>query len=122
MTLKSYLWGMRFGTFLALISCGLVVFYADPEKGGIPVKIAFYLTFFLFASGIFILILSWARREIGSSGVVLSDLGISFRQGILLSLLVVVLLVLQSFRFLVWWDGLLVVAGIFLIELYFLTK
>lgn len=122
MTLKSYLWGMRLGTLLALIAWSLVVFYTDPEKGDVLVKFIFYFTLFLFLSGIFILMLSLLRRKFGGNGVVLSDLGMSFRQGMLLALLVVILLILQSFRFLVWWDGLLSVAGIFLIELYFLTK
>jgi len=122
MTLKSYLWGIRFSTFLAFIAWGLVVFCADPERGGTVVKFVFYFTLFLFLSGIFILMLSFLRRKLGKDGIVLSDLGMSFRQGMLLALLVAVLLILQSFRFLVWWDGLLVVAGIFLIELYFLTK
>jgi len=122
MTLKSYLWGMRLSTLLAFAAWGLAVFYTDPEKGGTPIKLIFYFTLFLFLSGVFILMLSLFRRKFGGDGVVLSDLGMSFREGMLLSLLVIILLVLQSFKFLVWWDGLLVVAGIFLIELYFLTK
>jgi hypothetical protein len=113
---------MRLGTLLALAAWILVIFYTDPEKGGAPAKFIFYFTFFLFLAGIFILMLSFLRRKFGGGGVVLSDLGTSFRQGMLLSLLVIALLVLQSFRFLTWWDGLLSVAGIFLIELYFLTK
>ena len=122
MTLKSYLWGMRLGTLLALAAWGLSVFYTDPEKGGAPIKFIFYFTLFLFLSGVFVLMLSFFRRKMGKDGTVLSDLGMSFREGMLLSLLVIILLVLQSFRFLVWWDGLLAVAGVFLAELYFLTK
>ncbi len=122
MTLKSYLWGMRFGTFLAFAGWALVLFYIDPTKGGISVKFAFYFTLFLFLSGVFILMLSWIKRKVGKEEAVFSDLGISFREGMLLALLAIALLVLQSFRMLVWWDGLLVLAGIFLIELYFLTK
>jgi hypothetical protein len=113
---------MRSGTLLALAAWVLVIFYTDSEKGGVPVKLIFYFTFFLLLTGIFILMLSFLRRKFGKDGVILSDLGISFRQGMLLSLLAIVLLMLQSFRFLTWWDGLLSVAGIFLIELYFLTK
>jgi len=122
MTLKSYLWGMRFSTFLAFLAWGLVVFNADPEKGGATVKFVFYFTLFLFLSGIFILVLSLLRRKLGKDGMALSDLGMSFRQGALLSVLTIILLILQSFRYLTWWDGLLAVAGIFLVELYFLTK
>ena len=122
MTLKSYLWGMRSSTFLALVAWVLVIFHTDPETGGVSAKFIFYFTLFLLLSGVFILMLSFLRRKFGKNGVVLSDLGMSFREGMLLSLLVVILLVLQSLRFLAWWDGLLAVAGIFLIELYFLTK
>lgn len=122
MTLKSYLWGMRFGAFLAFTAWALVLFLTDPTKGGVLIKFAFYFTFFLFLSGIFILMLSWARRKAEKGSSVFSDLGVSFREGMLLAVLVTVLIILQSFRILVWWDGLLTVAGIFLIELYFLTK
>jgi len=122
MTLKSYLWGMRFSAFLAFTAWALVLFYTDPTKGGIPIKFVFYFTLFLFLSAVFILMLSWARRKFQKEEVAFSDLGISFREGTLLALLTIALLVLQSFKILVWWDGLLAVAGIFLIELYFLTK
>ncbi|MCX6763190.1 MAG: hypothetical protein NTZ97_00430 [Candidatus Moranbacteria bacterium] len=52
----------------------------------------------------------------------ISNVSLSLRQGILLALLAVGLLALQSFRMLVWWDGLFLLAGIFLIELYFLSR
>jgi hypothetical protein len=122
MTLKSYLWGMRFSAILAFTAWALVLFYTDPTKGGVLIKFVFYFTFFLLLSAIFILMLSWAKRKVVKEGGTFSDLGISFREGILLAFLAIALLVLQSFRILVWWDGLLVVAGIFLVELYFLTK
>jgi hypothetical protein len=122
MTLKSYLWGMRFSAIFSATAFVLILFYTDPEKGELPVKLAFYLTLFLFLSSIFVLMLTAARRKFRKEGAVFSDLGVSFREGSLLSLLVMSLLILQSFRFLTWWDGLLAVAGIFLIELYFLTK
>jgi hypothetical protein len=122
MTLKSYLWGMRFSALLSFVAFGLVAGYTDPQSGGLMGTFFFYGTFFLFLSSLFVLMLSWVRRKMGKNESVLSDLGVSFRQGILLSLLVIALLILQSFRFLTWWDGLLAVAGIFLIELYFLTR
>ncbi len=50
------------------------------------------------------------------------NVGLSFRQGVLLSMLCVGLLILQGLRMLVWWDGLLLVGGVFLIEFYFLSR
>lgn len=122
MTLKSYLWSLRIGTVLSLVAWGLVVFFIDPQKSGIPGRFVFYLCFFLFLSGVFIILLTWLKKKSKKEDVALAEIGISFREGILLALLVITLFVLQSFRVLVWWDGLLAVAGIFLIELYFLTK
>jgi hypothetical protein len=51
-----------------------------------------------------------------------SLVGVSIRQGFLLALIFLVLLVMQSFGILVWWDGLLVVGAILVIELYFLVR
>jgi hypothetical protein len=39
-----------------------------------------------------------------------------------LAILTTLLLIFQQYRMLTWWDSALSVAGIFLIELYFLTK
>ena len=122
MTLKSYLWGLRIGTLFSFLAWGLVFFYVDPQKSGLAGQFIFYLSFFLALSGIFILMLTFARRKSKREELAFAEVGISFREGMLLAFLVIVLLVLQSFRILVWWDGLLAVAGIFLIELYFLTK
>jgi len=73
-------------------------------------------------SGLFNLILLRLRKKITTSENAFAQVGLSFRQSTLLSLLAIGLLVMQSFRVLVWWDGLLFLAGIFLIELYFLSK
>lgn len=122
MTLKSYLWSLRVGTLLSFSAWGLVVFFIDPKKSGIGGQFIFYFSFFLVLSGIFILLLTRLKKISKKEELAFAEIGINFREGILLSLLVIILLILQSFRILVWWDGLLVVAGIFMIELYFLTK
>ncbi|MCX6765705.1 MAG: hypothetical protein NT136_01955 [Candidatus Moranbacteria bacterium] len=122
MTLKLYLWGMRVSVFLSLLAWGAVVCFIDPEKTGIFGQVLFYLTLFLSLSGTFILFLTWARRKARGGEIAFVHLGISFRQGLLLGLLAVLLLVLQHFQVLTWWDGLLVIAGIFLVELYFLSR
>jgi len=100
----------------------LIVYYIDPNSGGVIGKLLFYLVLFFFSSGLFSLILLWLRRKIISEETAFSNVGLSFRQGILLALLISGLMVMQSFRILVWWDGLLLLAGIFLIELYFLSR
>ena len=144
MTLKSYLWGMRIILILSLIALGMVIYYVDPEHSGIAGSFLFYLTAFLFLAGLFVLIFSKlkgiagsparnaspARNDVATSGKhsdaggenPKAQIGIIFRQSMLLSFLVIALLFLQSLRALTWWDGLLLVAGVLLIELYFLIK
>jgi hypothetical protein len=121
MTLKSYLWGMRISLILSLAAFGLVVYYVDPEYSGMIGQALFYLTLFLFLTGLFVLIFSKLKGIAKSENPHL-HLGIIFRQSVLLSFLVIFLLVLQSLRALTWWDGLLAVAGVLLMELYFLTR
>jgi hypothetical protein len=99
-----------------------VISYLDPDVSGIPGKILFYSTLGIFLSGLFGLFLLFVRRKTLGEEVVKQNVGLSLRQGILLSILVISLFILQSFRMLLWWDGLLVVAGIFLVELYFLSR
>lgn len=123
MTLKSYLWGMRISTLLSFLAWMLVIWYVDPRSSGMVGPLLFYGIALLFLSSLLINFLTWSRRKMqGGDEIALAYLAVSFRQGILLAILAILLLVLQSFRVLTWWDGLLVAAGIFLVELYFLTR
>lgn len=96
--------------------------YVDPETTGIMGKILFYLILFFALSGIFNLFLLFLRKRITNGENAFANIGLSFRQGSLLAILAIGLLILQSFRMLVWWDGLLLLAGVFLVELYFLSR
>jgi len=122
MTLKAYIWGMRTVILFSIIALALVIYYIDPDTSGVIGKTLFFLTLFFVLSGIFNLMLLRLRKGITNEKTALANASLSFRQGMLLALLTVGLLVLQGFRMLVWWDGLLLVAAVFLIELYFLSK
>lgn len=118
---KGYLWLFRFICILALFVLGFVVMYVDPENE-IWAKGALYTTIFVFFASLFNLIFLRLRRNRMQGELVPHNMALSFRQGILLALLVVMLMVLQSFRMLIWWDGLLAAGAIFLIEFYFLSR
>lgn len=122
MTLKAYILGMRFITLFSLIALGAVIFYIDPENSGAIGIVLFYLVVFFVLSGIFNLFLLFIRRKLLGNELAAESIGLSFRQGILLSILVLGIMALQSYQILIWWDALLVVAGVFLIELYFLSR
>jgi hypothetical protein len=99
-----------------------VVAYVDPDNSGWWGKAVFYVSFFFLLSGFMSLVLATIRKKTFSRELADANTKLSMRQGMLLATLAIALLVLQSFRMLVWWDGLLVVAGIFLVELYFLSR
>jgi len=122
MSIKTYIWIFRILALIGVVALGVVVSTVDPEVSGIGGKILFYATLFFVLVAVFNLIFLWARRMMLQEEMVAETLSVSFRQGALLSFLVIILLFLQSARVLVWWDGLLVVAGVSLIELYFLSQ
>jgi len=126
MTLKLYTWGMKISTILSFIALGLVIYYIDPEQSALASQGLFYLSIFLAVTGLVTLFFTSLRKKGAGSKLSQQEASLyivtNFRQGALVALLVVILLVFQSVRILTWWDGLLVVAGIFIIELYFLSN
>lgn len=121
MVSRGYLWTTRIISLLSLIFLVLVIVRIDPEKG-LSGKVSFYVALFLFLAGAFNLFLLRLRRRLMKGDLAYENIVLSFRQGTLLAVLATILLVLQGLRMLIWWDGLLVVAGIFLIEFYFISR
>ena len=121
MTLKSYIWGMRISALLSLAALTLVIWYIDPTKAGLAGLILFYGSVFLFLSSIFVLFFTWLRKS-DPLEKTQANLSLSFRQGILMSLMTIGLLLFAQFRILRWWDGLLLVVATLLVELHFLTR
>jgi len=113
---------MRISALLALAALVLVILYVDPTKNGGAGLTLFYGSAFLFLSAAFVLFFSWLGGAAVSYEELPAHLSTSFRQGILLSLMTVCLLLFEQYRILRWWDGLLVVAGFLLVELNFLTR
>lgn len=122
MTVRSYLWGMRLSTLVALIGLGLVIDYVDPTRSGVLGQTLFYISMFFSVTGLAALFLFWLRRRFLRNEIILGDMGISYREGLLIASVVSAMFVLQSFRLLVWWDAGLVIAAVLLIELWFLSK
>lgn len=132
MNYKSLIWILRFIILVSLFGLLWFVFLKSPYKNQESSElivlniVIFEIILFIFLSSIFSLFLFWIRR-IGLKGrvknpeMVLFGL-ISTRQGILLGLCAISLLILQSFNILTWWDGMLAIGAILMLELYFLVK
>lgn len=122
MSFSVYLWMVRIVTVATLCVFLSVVWYVDPDTSGIVGPLFFFGSLFVFLSGAFTLFLLWIRKKSAGERYALDSITVSIRQGILLTILAIVLLFLESQGMLVWWDGLILVISVFLVELYYLIK
>ncbi len=117
MRFQTLLFGVRFFTLLSLGTWMGVFFSVDPESAGDPGAALFLGALFSFLTGFYTLVLVFlSRRFLGDASAALA-FGASFRQGFLLALLSVSVLVLSRFGYLSWWNVLLALAAVLLLEL-----
>lgn len=119
MKLKTYLFLVFVITLLALGGFLSILFNVDPFSGGIINKVGFFSCLFLFLWGILLFIGFYLRVAFGNREVIFAHLPISARQAFLVSGLAVLSLAMQAMRVLSWWDEVILVAIVILIELFF---
>jgi len=122
MTLRSYLLGMFLSTIVCWLAFGLILFYINPYNSGPLGLTAFYVSLFFASVGTLTLIGFYLRVWFSKNEVLFAHVNPSFRQAILLSIILVGSLVLQGFGLLTWWDGALFVLAIVLLEFYFISR
>lgn len=122
MNLRSYLLGMFLSTIVCWVAFGLILYYVNPYNSGPLGLIAFYVSLFFASVGTLTLIGFYLRVWFSKNEVLFAHVNPSFRQAILLSIILVGSLVLQGFGLLTWWDGALFVLAIVLLEFYFISR
>lgn len=108
-------------TLMALASWGLVIYYIDPYKAGLTGAVLFYATLFFVLVGIFTITGFQLRKKILNNEVLYILIGLSFRQAIWVAIIIIGLLMMQGARVLTWWDALLLVIAVFLLEAFFIS-
>lgn len=116
-TTRTYLIPISIGTILSLAALLSVIWSVDPFTSGIIGHFSFYITLFLSLCGI-ITIGGVTLRKRLTPGMYTEQLRVSARQGILLSMLIVGLLILQVFGLLLWWVGLTFILFIITVEIF----
>jgi len=122
MNLSVLLAGLVLATLLAGVCLAAILIYFDPTISGPLVFILFYLSLLITSTGIFTLIglfirrISQKRRFPLLPSRAIRQLEVSFRQGLLLAVILVAALILQSQRILVWWHLIILVGLIGLAE------
>jgi len=122
MNLSVLLAGLVFATLLAGACLTAILIYFDPTVSGSLVFVLFYLSLLITSTGIFTLIglfirrISQKRKFPLLPSRAIRQLEISFRQGLLLTIILLTVLILQSQRILVWWHLIILVGLVGLAE------
>lgn len=122
MTLRNYLIGMLAGTLLCWLSFIMVIYSINPEQSGAIGLICFYISLFLSLIGTFSLLGFFLRSLLEKHEITYRQLNISFRQGIFFSLLTVISLFMQANKILTWWNTILLIFLLTLLEFFFVAK
>lgn len=120
MSLKKYLISVSVTTLFAWVSWVTVLFYIDPTAGWLA-HVLFHGSLFLAVLGTFSLIGFFIRARTRPAEAVFRHISISFRQGIMLAVLVVGSLILMGAGLYSWWSGLLYLVFLVILEIFFLS-
>lgn len=122
MTLRQYLALMGIATAVIWSAVALIITQVDPDETQAIVFGIFYVALFLAMTGtlsiVGFLLRIWLLKQ---NFFVSRQVLIAFRQGVLLSMLIVAMLVLRSKTMLSWWMALLAVAALTALEFFFIS-
>jgi hypothetical protein len=121
MSFRVFLFLIVIGTIIAWTTWVMIIFNFDPTQGGILSFLLFYLSTFLAFSGLLFLIIYKIRSRFGKDQLLFYRLQASVRQAILFTILLSVWAVLQSQKLLRWWNLLILIIILALIEFFFLS-
>ncbi len=100
----------------------LVVFNIDPYEGGIMGRVLFLSTLFFALFGTISLAGFAIRAATRRDAPLYMQVIVSFRQAVLIALLIIAALVLQALHMLTWWNSMIMLLCMIMIELFFLTR
>jgi len=116
MSLKQLLIIISLATLICWLVWIFVLFQVDPNITDWPNLLIFYASLFVALIGSFFLISFVWRRMFTKYILEYRLVGVSFRQSFFFSLLVVGVLFLAAHNFLTWWNIILLVLGVGIVE------
>ncbi|MBU4332154.1 hypothetical protein KKD19_02200 [Patescibacteria group bacterium] len=120
MSIKNYLSLMFLATVICWVAFGMVLNYIDPQEAGFVGFALFYISLLFSLTGLLSLV-GLVFRSRFSNAPVFQRVHASFRQAIWFSGLVVFLLFLQGLKVLEWWNIVLFVLFLALLEFFFIS-
>ncbi|MFH0829073.1 MAG: hypothetical protein V1907_02745 [Candidatus Kerfeldbacteria bacterium] len=122
MSLTRYLTIMGIGTAISSASWIIVLMFIDPETIGFVGVALFFVSFFLMIFGIASIVGFVVRRLFQRYEVAFKLVAISFRQAILIALMLSGTLFLQSRRLFTWWTSIPLLVFLSLVEAFFVAR
>ena len=120
MSLRLYLLFMTIATTLCWAVWFIVISNINPDQGGMFGYLLFYISLFLSLSGTISIIGFLIRKKIDKKDIVVfHHVRHTFRQGILVSSLMILALFMQQLQMLNWLTGILVIAVFLILESIF---
>ncbi|KKR07568.1 MAG: hypothetical protein UT32_C0009G0029 [Parcubacteria group bacterium GW2011_GWC2_39_14] len=98
-----------------------VLFFMNPAENSPVALILFYLSLCLSLIGTFLFIGYLVRGLTNQTEMPYKHVKAASRQAVLFTVLIVLALMLQSYRFLTWWNLLILVALLGFVELFFIS-
>lgn len=117
-----YIFGVLVATALGWVSWVVVLNKMSPFLSGDLALAFFYASLFLALTGTFTLLSYYVRLAVTRSDNFFRNLNAALRQGVLLSIMSCTGLAFQRLRVLTWWDALLLLMIVALIEYYFMNR
>jgi len=106
-------------TLIFIVFFLVMLLRVDPFTSGKSALVIFLTFLFLSLSGLLTILSYYFRMIINKDKVSLNNFNVSLRQSILISTAIVGLLILKSMGSLAWWDGLLLIASLVFLEMFF---
>ena len=100
----------------------MVILNIDPFSSGFVGLFSFYIMLFLALMGTFALFGFIVRAVFVKRSVLFRHIGVSLRQSVLFSSLIMVSLMLQANNLFTWWNAILLILGLGLLEFFFLGR
>jgi len=122
MSLKKYLFIMTLITLVCWVAWLVVLFYLNPFEAGFVGLLLFYISLFFALFGSFALLGFFLRVWFSKEQIIFRHLGIATRQSLWFSVLLVSTLLLQGSGFIRWWNILLLIIFLTLLEFFFLSR
>ncbi|MFA6909034.1 MAG: hypothetical protein WC289_04070 [Patescibacteria group bacterium] len=113
---------MSVATLVCWVAWLMVLYYINPTEAGVVGFLIFYSSFALAVLGTFSLLGFFGRVWFSKEQIIFRHLGVAFRQAVWFAILLAVSLILQSQGLLTWWNGLLLITFLTIVEFMFLSR